>query len=51
LNIGFKTDKEYVKNDDITFLSEIITNSIFWQAICNRNFAKFQVNFEYIINF
>ena len=32
--MGFKTDKEYEERDDISLLSEIIANSIYWQGIC-----------------
>ena len=31
LNMNLKTDKEYKKRGDIVLLSEIITNSIYWQ--------------------
>jgi hypothetical protein len=33
LNMNLKTDKEYKKRGDIVLLSEIITNSIYWQEI------------------
>ena len=31
LNMGSKPDKELEKRDDISLLSEIIANSIYWQ--------------------
>jgi hypothetical protein len=32
LNMSLKPDKEFEKRGDIVFLSEIITNSIYWQV-------------------
>ena len=46
-----KTDKESRSCDDIAFLSEIITNSRYWQVICNWNSVKFAADFEHILNF
>jgi hypothetical protein len=48
--MGFKTDKEYYKRDDIILLSEIIANSIYWQEIVRRESVKFGANVEHIIN-
>jgi hypothetical protein len=45
-----KQDKEYGRGDDITLLSEIINNSIYWQVICNRSSVKFEENFGHILN-
>jgi hypothetical protein len=50
LNMESKTDKESRSCDDITFLSEIITNSRYWQEIFRREYVKFRANFEHIIN-
>ena len=30
--MNFRPDKEYEKRGDIVFLSEIITNSMYWQV-------------------
>ena len=51
LNMEPKTDKERRSCDDITFLSEIITNSRYWQEIVRRESVKFGANLEHIINF
>jgi hypothetical protein len=51
LNMEPKTDKERRSCDDIVFLSEIITNSIYWQEIVRRTPVNFGANFEHIINF
>jgi len=39
LNMNFKTDKEDRSCDDIAFLSEIITNSRYWQVIVTPTFT------------
>jgi len=49
--MNLKPDKECEKRGDIVFLFEIITNSMYWQVICNQNFVKFRADFEHIFNF
>ncbi len=49
--MGFKTDKEYEERGDISLLSEIIANSIYWQEIVRRQSVKFRANLEHIFNF
>ena len=46
-----KTDKKRARHVDIILLSEIITDSMYWQAICNQNSFKFGIDLEHIINF
>jgi hypothetical protein len=46
-----KPDKEDRRCDDIAFLSEIIDNFIFWQAICNFHFLNFGPDFNDITTF
>ena len=41
-----KTDKESRSCDDITLVSEIIMNSIYWQAIKKGNFHFFSIIFN-----
>jgi hypothetical protein len=43
LNMEPKTDKERRSCDDITFLSEIITNSRYWQDILKDYKSNFNV--------
>ena len=38
--MNFRPDKEYEKRGDIVFLSEIITNSMYWQAIPTNNYEN-----------
>jgi hypothetical protein len=45
-----KPDKECEKRGDILFLSEIITNFMYWQEIYRRESAKFGANLDHIIN-
>ena len=42
--MGFKTDKEYEERDDISLLSEIIANSIYWQVIYRGGSFKLVAN-------
>ncbi len=39
--MNFRPDKEYEKRGDIVFLSEIITNSMYWQVIPFFNLINF----------
>jgi len=50
LNMNSKTDKKSGSCDDIAFLSEIITNSKYWQ-ICSRNSDKLGAAFRAYHNF
>jgi hypothetical protein len=43
LNMEPKTDKESRSCDDITLAFEIITNSIYWQAIKKKVISTFLV--------
>jgi hypothetical protein len=46
-----KPDKECKKCGDIVFLSEIITNPMYWQEICSRNSDKLGADFRAYHNF
>jgi hypothetical protein len=46
-----KPDKEWEERGDIFLLSEIITDSIYWQEIVRWHSVKFEANLEHIINF
>jgi hypothetical protein len=48
--MGPKSAKECEKRGDIVLLSEIITNSMYWQII-HRKSEKLGANLEYIFNF
>ena len=41
-----KTDKKRARHVDIILLSEIITDSMYWQAILNQNLVKFGTKFR-----
>jgi hypothetical protein len=46
-----KPDSKCENSDDIILLSEIITDSIYWQEINRQESVKFGANLEHIINF
>ena len=46
-----KQDKECEERGDIVFLSEIITNSMYWQEINRQDSVKFGIDLEHITNF
>jgi hypothetical protein len=45
LNLDPKAEKERAKHGDIVLLSEIIANTIYWQAICSRTPVKLEADF------
>jgi hypothetical protein len=50
--MNLKQDKEFEKRSDIVFLSEIITNSMYWQEIvkiCKSIFFVTNKAFKYIV--
>ena len=50
LNMSRKTDKKRARHVDIILLSEIITDSMYWQVVWSRSSVKFGVTLEHILN-
>ena len=46
-----KPYKDCENRGDIILISEIITDSIYWQEISRGESVKFEANLEHIINF
>ena len=51
MNMNSKPDKECEKRSDIILLSEIITNSIYWQMITGQKSVNLGLIFEHITGF